>query len=263
MTTADAATTREPGPRLAIAIVAIIIGTVVGIGGAVIGVTRVVHDIVGTKYTTPADIHAHLGSGTWEVYVADDDGFNAPQLTPADVIVTGPDGNQIRTRDLPDNVTESEGTGSTTYLGEIEFTVPTAGEYEVQVNGPPGNQILLSRSFGQIAKHAAKWFVLMGIGFLIGLLGVILLIVGIVRRRSFRRGPPMYVGGGYQPAGGFPPASYPATGYPATGYPPAQPQTPAAPAPGWYPDPSIPGTQRYWDGTRWTDQTHTPETPGS
>jgi hypothetical protein len=24
--------------------------------------------------------------------------------------------------------------------------------------------------------------------------------------------------------------------------------------PGWYPDPGVPGAQRYWDGTRWTSQ---------
>ena len=29
----------------------------------------------------------------------------------------------------------------------------------------------------------------------------------------------------------------------------------STPAPGWYPDPSAPGTQRYWDGTAWTDST--------
>ena len=26
-------------------------------------------------------------------------------------------------------------------------------------------------------------------------------------------------------------------------------------APGWYPDPNSPGTDRYWNGTEWTDQT--------
>ena len=28
--------------------------------------------------------------------------------------------------------------------------------------------------------------------------------------------------------------------------------TPTTP-PGWYPDPTAPGTERYWDGTAWTD----------
>lgn len=30
---------------------------------------------------------------------------------------------------------------------------------------------------------------------------------------------------------------------------------------GWYEDPNVPGTLRYWDGTAWTEHTHTPEPP--
>jgi len=40
--------------------------------------------------------------------------------------------------------------------------------------------------------------------------------------------------------------------------PPAPPPPPSLPPPGWYPDPSGQPTQRWWDGTRWTQHVGTP-----
>lgn len=43
-------------------------------------------------------------------------------------------------------------------------------------------------------------------------------------------------------------------------------QTPGGgqpPAPGWYPDPSQPGGQRWWDGTQWTQQTQAAQATAS
>ena len=38
------------------------------------------------------------------------------------------------------------------------------------------------------------------------------------------------------------------------------PESTSAPGPGWYPDPNDPATDRYWDGTHWTDS-RTPHAP--
>jgi hypothetical protein len=235
------ATAKPPGPRLAIALGLIGIGTVLGIGGLAIGISKVVHEFDGQITAAPGPVHQHLSSGTYEVFEAvkasDALGDGSIPLvgggiSPADVTVTASSsGQSTPVAPVGSSTTETLTRGSSRYLGVVKFTVSTSGDYDVRVTGSAGEPFFVANSFGDLAKHAAIWFVLMGIGILIGFVGVVLLIVGIVRRRRARR-----------------PAGY---GY---GVGPGAPAT--APAPGWYPDPQIAGTTRWWDGTQWTDQTH-------
>jgi hypothetical protein len=234
------APTRQAGPRLALCIVTIAVGAVLGIGGLVVGIVNVVHAIDGPKATTPADLHVHLSSGTWQIYVRDEvEGLGT--LSPSQVTVSGPDGARIATRALPSDESESLSSGSTSYHARVRFTAPHDGDYTVEVNGPPGERILLSKSLGDVARGAAIWFAVMGVGILIGFAGSILLVVGIIRRRNARRGPVAAYAGGY--------GAYGVSAMPAAG---------VLPPPGWYPDPQQPGTMRWWDGMRWTDQTSSP-----
>jgi hypothetical protein len=230
---------KPPGPRLSISLIVIVVGVVLAVIGGVQGITKIVHSVTSPVEVTPADIHRHLSTGTYEIYVSES--FFA-SLSPSQVSVMSDAGQPVPVSG-PGSTTETLTRGSTSYRGQLTFTIHQAGDYDVRVGGPSGVPFVLSNSLGDLVKRVLPWFALLGLGVLMAIVGVVLAIVGAVGRSRARRRPqtPGYQVPRYQPAG-YPPASY----QPYSGQPP----------PGWYTDPSLPGLRRWWDGTRWTDQTN-------
>jgi hypothetical protein len=223
---------RRPGPSLAISLVTIGVGIAIGVVGLVETLTPFVRTLTrSTAYSTPATIHAHLSHGTYEIYQLTSvrsSNFSpirpgAIDIGPSDVTVRSTSGQSLTV--TPEGADETLTRNRDVYTGAVQFAVPAAGDYVVTVRTGSGSstRVILARSLGGLLRSVVGWVITGAVGGLVVLIGLVLLIVGLVRRRQ--RPAPSAGGGPLPPAG-------------------------------WYPDPSDPSQQRYWDSRQWTDQTY-------
>jgi hypothetical protein len=189
-----AASHHAPGPSLLLAIVVIAAGVIGAATCVGLAVDRFVGMLDGPTATTPGSFTWSLGQGTWLIsqrtgssasagpvsFTKD----NARTLSPSEIGVKGPGGEV-----LPVSQVEGETVtkGSTIYTGVAEFSAHIRGDYSVTFSTPGRDVVLLTPSLGQMGLNELGFVAGGAASGLVALIGAVLLIVGMVRRRNARQ----------------------------------------------------------------------------
>jgi len=202
----SAAPMRTPGPSARVSVALIIIGLLVGASTLIKIVPAIVRSFTSQHVVlAPGSTPLELKSGKYVVFE------RTGSLRPDQVRVTGPDEETVAVTSLGDE-SETITRGSVEYTGTATFRASTPGEYVVEITSEP-RQAVVARSLIDTFGGVVGWFLLGLLGGFVVVLGVVLLIVGIVRRsRAANRA-------GYAPTAADPPP-WPPPDWPSHPQPP-------------------------------------------
>ncbi len=293
--TPQAAPVKPRGKGLLTSGIVLLILGLLGVVGGIIGIATSAGSLVkefGSPQPTPTSITRILDGGTtYAVYEASTGGTGSSSdpltgnVILSDITVTGPAG-AVNVNDVG-NSTQTYDANGERFGAVATFDPPTTGSYTIAVS-TEGSVVVVAPSFTSFGKIAI-WVLLILFAVVLGLLGLILLIVGLVKRSKSKKEIAM-ASGGYaatayatpgqvqQSYSSQPYSTGPGVEQSLTPEPVAQPfmeqpgarqepiaapvapqpvapQAPALPPAGWYADPQRPGGQRYWDGATWTQHT--------
>lgn len=230
-----AAPARQRRPWVPLGVALVILGLLGGVAGGVALAAQVGGDLVrafsADPQVTPVQLDLDLDEGTYIVYEytgsarssgpITTESFRGLTVAVGDVTVTAPDGS-----DVPLSVPRFDETltrGSSTYTGAVRFETEDDGVYRISVT-TPDTRILVAPSLTSMFTGSIVWIALLCLSGIVFAVGVVLLVVGLVRR-----------------------APTPVTTV----------QSPAVATPaGWYADPHGLAALRWWDGHAWTDHVH-------
>lgn len=220
-------------------------GVAAFVAGIVIFVNALALLLGAPVFSTPGSEQVHCGTGTYVIYAKS----NGLASQAGEVSVTSPSGATVRVS--PDRQVETLTFDGSQFTGALQFDATKAGTYLVTIRSS-GGPVAVTRSLSSLATANIGPIFLILAGFLTGVAGLILLVLGLVRRSRVARHPPGDgQPGGWASAGGsWQGSAQPGTAPPGWWPPPGQPQwpppsvPPPPPAPPPPPGPASPGWPR-------------------
>jgi len=187
----------KPAPSLSLAIGLMVLGAALGVLSVVmvtLPLLRLVRDA--PSVTTPGSVTLELHKGLYKVFeptgtatagpvpgVSVSSGAGAT-ISTTDVNVSGPDGRPVPVSDS--RADEGITRGRRHYSSAVAFRVSSPGSYTVRIAAARGDA-LISRSLADAVRTRVAWLAGIPIGGLLFLVGLVLLVVGIVRRSKARK----------------------------------------------------------------------------
>lgn len=232
----------KTGPGLALSLSICTIGFVLGIVGTVVAFIAISGAQSSDTHRLPGALERQLDSGTYDIYA---EALDFAEILNEDAVgdfvevgaitVRDPSGQELLVSPSDPELVTNRGFTFYEHIGSFEAIAD--GVYVIDVQSDAATTIVVGESFSTAWRDALWWAVASVIGTLLFIAGLVMLVVGIVRRQRAKKSePPAWSG-----QGGTPPPIAPAPhAVPPAAAPPSTPwQQPGSPPP---PPPNQPRT---------------------
>jgi len=170
----------------------IVVGFLVTMAAGISVVLPFVRIVTSAKtLTVPGSTRLHLSSGEYVIFEAtgttDERGGYGRSIDTGSVRITGADGTAVAVS-RAGGATETITRDDQDYTGAVEFKLPKTADYDFEIRGDAPGGALVGRSPTDVLRRAVPWMVIGGLGVLIGVAGIVLTIVGSIRRYHWKQG---------------------------------------------------------------------------